>query len=576
MVLTRLVQRSASRIGGTFGRPVLSIVHDDIGLRELLAGELRGRFGTDYDIEAHASARRARAALRAHAEAARPVAAVFGGESAACGGPEFRAEVRDLHPQARRVLIVGRGEWRNAHPAVEAMRTGQAESYIFVPWGPRERWLFLPVAEILADWEASQRPTTEIVQIVGEEWERRSHELRDLFSQIGIPFGFYAPSSAEAREIADRARLGPSELPIVAFRSGTVLVDPSFERVAQALGFSTAPEAPSYDLAIVGGGPAGLAAAVYGASEGLATVLVDQALPGGQAGTSSRIRNYLGFPTGLSGRDLGNRALEQAWFFGARFVLSRKATGLEPLARGYLLRLDHSGTIQADTVVVATGVTWRRLDLPSLDALLGAGVFYGSSLSDAVAVSGASVFVVGAGNSAGQAAVHLATAGASVTLLVRGERLGESMSDYLVRQIEETPEIQTLLRTEVVGVSGRSRLTSLILRDNTDGTSEEVPADALYVMIGAHPHSDWLAGTLARDEHGYVLTGADVTAHQAAWPLDRPPMLLETSLPGVFAAGDVRSGSVKRVASAVGAGSIAVQLAHLRLRELAAGRPVAR
>ena len=560
---------AASRIGGTFGRPVLSIVHDDRGLRELLADELRGRFGKDYDVEAHSGAKHARAALRAHAEAARPVAAVFGGSSAACGGTGFRAEVRDLHPQARRVLILGRGEWRNEHPAVEAMRTGQAESYLFVPWGLRERWLYLPVAEILADWEASQRPPTEIVQIVGEEWERRSQGLRDLFSQTGIPFGFYAPSSPEARGIAERAGLGSAELPFVAFRSGTVLVDPSLERVVEALGFSTAPEAQCYDLAIVGGGPAGLAAAVYGASEGLATVLVDQALPGGQAGTSSRIRNYLGFPTGLSGRDLTNRALEQAWFFGARFVLSRTATGLEPSGRGYLLRLDGSGTIQADTVIVATGVTWRRLDVPSLGALLGLGVFYGAAVSDAVTVDGGRVFVVGAGNSAGQAAVHLARTAASVTLLVRGERLGVTMSDYLVRQIEETPGIRVLRQTEVVDVGGKTRLTSLILRDNADGTTEEVAADALYVMIGAHPHTDWLADTLARDEQGYLLTGADVTACKSTWPLQRPPMLLETSLPGVFAAGDVRSGSVKRVASAVGAGSIAVQLAHLRLGELA-------
>jgi thioredoxin reductase (NADPH) len=491
------------------------------------------------------------------------VAAVFGGDSVACGGSEFRAEIRDLHPQARRVLIVGRGEWRNVHPAVEAMRTGQAESYVFVPWGPRERWLFLPVAEILADWEASQRPAAEIVQIVGEEWERRSLELREFFSHIGIPFGFYDPSSATGREIAKRTGHDAGGFPVVAFRSGTVLADPSHERLVEALGFSTSPEASRYDLAIVGGGPAGLAAAVYGASEGLATVLVDQRLPGGQAGTSSRIRNYLGFPTGLSGRDLTNRALEQAWFFGARFVLSRTASALEQSGRGYLLQLNGADAIQADTVVVATGVTWRRLDVPALDDLLGMGVFYGASFSDAVAVEGARIIIVGAGNSAGQAAVHLAAAGASITLVVRGEALEAGMSDYLVRQIEEIPGIHVLTQTEVVDAEGSTRLTSVVLR-NAAGETEKVPADALYVMIGARPHTDWLAGTVARDERGYILTGADLEE----WPLERSPMLLETSLPGVFAAGDVRRGSVKRVASAVGDGSIAVQLAHLRLAEL--------
>jgi thioredoxin reductase (NADPH) len=465
--------------------------------------------------------------------------------------------------------MVGRGEWRNAHPAVDAMRTGQAESYIFVPWGPRERWLYLPVSELLADWEASQRPAFEVVRIIGEEREPRSHELRDLFSRVGIPFGFYPPSSSEAAELAEP---GGGALPIVAFQSsGTVLVDPSYERIAQALGFSTEPEAPACDLVIVGGGPAGLAAAVYGASEGLATVLVEQDLPGGQAGTSSRIRNYLGFPTGLSGRDLLNRAMEQAWFFGARIVLSKRAIGLVRSGDAYLVQLDGEMSIEARTVVIATGVNWRRLDAPGLDALLGSGVYYGSAISDVDAVTGARVFVVGAGNSAGQAVVHLAAAGASVTLVVRGDDLAASMSDYLVRELAETPSVEVRLHTEVVGAQGRGHLSGLTLRDNASGSTEDVPVDALYVMIGAHPHTDWLDGVLARDEHGYLLTGSDVLAQNAfEWPLERPPLLLETSLPGVFAAGDVRSGSVKRVASAVGSGSIAVQFAHVRLAELGA------
>ena len=267
--------------------------------------------------------------------------------------------------------------------------------------------------ELLADWEASQRPPSEVVQIVGEERERRSHELRDMFARIGIPFGFYTPTSPEAAAILERAQPASPRLPVVAFRSGTVLPDPPYQRILEALGFSTEPEASRCDLAIIGGGPAGLAAAVYGASEGLATVLIDHGLPGGQAGTSSRIRNYLGFPTGLSGRDLTNRALEQAWFFGARFVLSRRATALAPAGDGYRIELQDAKGIEARAVVVSTGVTWRRLEVASLDELLGAGVFYGAALSDAAVVEGARVFVVGAGNSAGQAAVHLAAAGAT-------------------------------------------------------------------------------------------------------------------------------------------------------------------
>jgi thioredoxin reductase (NADPH) len=387
---------------------------------------------------------------------------------------------------------------------------------------------------------------------------------------VGLPFGFYEPESAEARRILENAGVSGDVLPILAFtRTGTVLVDPSHERLAAALGFATEPDARECDLAIIGAGPAGLAAAVYGASEGLSTVVVDEQMPGGQAGTSSRIRNYLGFPTGLSGRDLTNRALEQAWFFGARVVLSKRVTGITPAGREYVVEFTEAPAIAARTVVVATGVTWRRLGIPSLEALQGAGVFYGAAASDAATVDGGEVFIVGAGSSAGQAAVHLARSAASVTLLVRGERLAASMSEYLLRELEDAPNIRIRLRTEVVNGSGSARLRGLTLRDNTRGTREEVPADALYVMIGAEPHTDWLAGTLARDEQGYILTGGDVPLQDAhGWPLDRPPMLLETSLPGVFAAGDVRHGSVKRVASAVGSGSIAVQLAHLRLAEL--------
>jgi thioredoxin reductase (NADPH) len=559
-----------SRIGATQAPPILSIVHDHADVRAFLERKLGERFGAHYEIEAHAAAKVALEALRRHATAGRRVAVVLVADTEACGGAAFRADVRELHPQARRVLIVGRGEWRNAHPAVEAMRTGQAESYVFVPWGPVERWLYLPVGEVLADWEASQPPAEEIIRIVGDEWERRSHELRDLFSRMGIPFGFYPPASAEAEELLTRGGLAPSTLPVVAFPSGAVVADPPYPRIAEALGFATEPEAAHCDLAIVGGGPAGLAAAVYGASEGLATVVIDEALPGGQAGTSARIRNYLGFPSGLSGRDLTNRALEQAWFFGARFILSRRATGLTRAGDGYLVELDGGRSIEARTVIVATGVTWRRLAVPSLDALLGSGVFYGAAQSDVGAVAGARAFIVGAGNSAGQAALHLAATGATVTLLVRGEHLGAGMSDYLVRALEKTPDIRIRLRTEVVDAAGGTRLTGLTLRDGAAGATEQVPADALYVMIGARPHTDWLDGVLARDPEGYLLTGSDVGRHEPGdRPLERSPLLLETSLPGVFAAGDVRHGSVKRVASAVGAGSIAVQLVHLRLGELA-------
>jgi thioredoxin reductase (NADPH) len=545
--------------------PSLHIVHDDPRVRADLERELGRRYGEDYEVHAHVSADDVLAALRRDADAGRPAAVVFSDESPAGGSADLLGAVHELHPLARRVLLIGRGEWSKEHPAVTAMRTGQVDSYIFVPWGPPERWLHLPVSEILADWEASQPPPFEAARIIGDEYEAHAHGLRDLFSRIGVPFRFIPAGSGEGRSL--RAELGAENaaLPLLAFRSGTVLSDPSIGRVVQALGFATEPDPGRCDVAIVGAGPAGLAAAVYAASEGLRTTVIEPSVPGGQAGTSSRIRNYLGFPNGLSGRDLGARALEQAWFFGARFVLARPAVELETGAGEHVVRLEGGAEVRARTVVIATGVTWHTLEVPSLADLLGAGVYYGAAAFD-VSAPGAATFVVGGGNSAGQAAVHLARSAASVTLVVRGDRLGASMSDYLVRELAETPNIEVRLGTEVAAGAGNGRLERLTLRDRERGVTEEVAADALYVMIGARPQTDWLKGAVARDRHGYILTGRDLDG--ASWPLERAPMLMETSVPGVFAAGDVRHASIRRVASAVGGGSIAVQLVHLRLAEL--------
>ena len=544
--------------------PSLHLLHGDEGVRAELEHDLARRYGADYDVHAHASADDVLAALHRDAGDGRRVAIVFSDESPAGGSAELLAAVHELHPQARRVLLIGRGEWSKEHPAVAAMRTGQVDSYIFVPWGLRERWLYLSVSEILADWEASQPTPFEAARIVGDEYEAHAHALRDVFSRIGVPFRFIAAASPEGRALRSELGAENAALPLLAFRTGTVLSDPSLERVSQALGFATEPEPSLCDVAIVGGGPAGLAAAVYAASEGLRTTVIEPSVPGGQAGTSSRIRNYLGFPNGLSSRDLANRALEQAWFFGARFVLARPAVDLEAGDGEHVVRLEGGAQVRARAVVIATGVTWHTLEAPGLAELLGAGVYYGAAAFDTSA-AGASAYVVGGGNSAGQAAVHLARSAASVTLVVRGSRLGASMSDYLVRELAETPNIHVRLGTEVVDGAGTGRLERITLRDRERGTTEEVAADALYVMIGARPQTGWLEGAVERDGQGYVLTGRDLD--QASWPLDRPPMLMETSVPGVFAAGDVRHGSVRRVASAVGGGSIAVQLVHLRLAE---------
>ena len=481
----------------------------------------------------------------------------------------------ELHPHARRVLLVARGAWKEEHPAVAAMRSGQADSYVFVPWGLRERWLYLPVTESLADWEASQKPTFEALRVVGEDWDPRTHELRDVLSRAGLPVGYYRPD----RGGASSPRTVSTGAPRRCSSSGVVgRGRSSLERIVTALGFATEPERSAARRHRRRRRRS--AAAVYAASEGQATVVIEASVPGGQAGTSSRIRNYLGFPNGVSGRDLASRALEQAWFFGARLVLQgrhRHPCGRRPP----VVELAGGHEIAAASVVVATGANWNRLGVPALEALRGAGVSTAPPRRTRRRRRRGRVRRR-CGELGRQAAVHLARSGASVTLVVRGERLAATMSDYLVSEIAGTPGIDVRLRTEIVGGGGGNRLTSLVLRDDASGRVEEVAADALHVLIGAVPETGWLAGVVARDGHGSILTGADVTAQKDhPWPLERPPLLLETSLPGVFAAGDVRRGSVKRVASAVGAGGIAVQLVHLRLAELAAqrrwrspGRPV--
>ena len=550
-------------------RPVFFLVHEQQAVLEALERDLRRRFEADYRIVGERSPEAALRALGRLRSAGEEVALLVAGQSLpATSGVEFLVRAHQLHPRAKRALLIGRGEWASgsAHPAVRAMTLGQIDSYLFAPWSGPERWLYLPVSELLADWAGAHPPAEVAVEIVGSLWDPRSHRLRDVLSRGAVPYALHAADSETGRRLLRESGQDGTRLPVMTFYTGRVLADPSHQEVVEALGFPTRASQPAtYDLAIVGAGPAGLAAAVYAASEGLRTLLLEPEVPGGQAGTSSLIRNYLGFPRGLSGDDLTNRALEQAWLFGAEIVLARWATGLEVRGAERLLRLSDGEEIAARSVIVATGVAWRRLGVPSLEALRGAGVFYGASGAEASAISGQDVFVVGAGNSAGQAAVHLSRYAASVTVVVRGGRLGASMSEYLVRQLGELANVRVLLRTEVVDGQGNGRLERLTLRDATSGETRTLPAGALFVLIGAEPRTGWLPDRVARDEQGYLLTGHDLLdgrEQPPGWPLERPPMLLETSVPGVFAAGDVRHRSVKRVASAVGSGAIAVQLVH--------------
>jgi len=450
------------------------------------------------------------------------------------------------------------------------MSLGQIDYYLYNPWRPLERILYLAVSEFLAAWEKSREPTAVAFRIVGAELSRRSHELRDVLTRSGVPYWFFDQNSSEGRALLSDIGLDGSRLPVVVHFDGTHLIEPSYPDIVAKLGLPTRPHVTTCDVAIIGAGPAGLAAAVYAASEGLSTLVLEPAVPGGQAGTSSLIRNYLGFPRGLSGDDLTNRALEQAWLFGSHLVVSQSATRLTARGSARVVQTSDGSEVTAHTIILATGVTWRRLGLPTLEALVGAGVFYGAAASEARAMSDQNVFVVGGGNSAGQAAIHLAKYAARVTMVVRGEDLASSMSDYLVTEISKTPNIDVRLRTEVVGGGGHTHLENLVLRNRDSDASEVTPAAALFLMIGAEPRTEWLGDNIRRDDHGFILTGRDLYETQAVpggQAIERPPLLLETSLPGVFAAGDVRHGSTKRVASAVGEGAVAIQLVHEYLRE---------
>jgi thioredoxin reductase (NADPH) len=554
------------------GQPILLLVNDEEAVLEALRGDLARRFGVDYRILAERSPAAGLVTLERLVAASEEVALLIAAQRMeGMTGVEFLVRAHELQPAAKRVLLVGRREWTPTNPAVRAMMLGQIDGYLFEPWLPVGRWLHLPISQVLADWTPSHAPQFEGIRIVGPPLGTRSHELRDRLTRMGIPHGWYPADSQAGRELLEESGQDGSRLPVVVFHSGRVFVDPTYAELVAGLGFGTRPAAAGYDVAVLGAGPAGLAAAVYAACEGLDTLVVEPRVVGGQAGTSALIRNYLGFPRGIGGGDLANRALEQAWLFGVNLVLAQEATGVRAAGPDRLVRLSDGSEVAARAVVIASGAAWRRVGVPSLEALLGAGVFYGAAGAEARTMEGRDVFVVGAGNSAGQAALHLARYAASVTILCRRDALGRSMSEYLVRQIQQAPNIAVRFYTEPVGGHGGGRLEGITLRDRRSGASQDVAAGALFVMIGAEPRTEWLAGSVERDQRGYILTGHDLLRSGTpppGWPLARPPLRLETSIPGVFAAGDVRHRSVKRVASAVGEGAIAVQLIQEYLDEL--------
>ena len=528
----------------------------------VLLSDLTRRFGNDFTVTGDSSPEQALSALQAMAAAAEPVALLLVDDDAM----DFLARAHELHPQAKRVLLVDR-DYSATSPAVQAITLGHADYHIVRPWMDDEM-MYRAISAYLSTWTRDQEPNFELFRIIATEGDRRVPLLRDVMTRFSMPFGFYSIESAAGRHLLDAAGLEESRLPVVIRYDGRVMIDPGLPELARAIGVNVSNDIDVCDLAIIGAGPAGLTAAVYAASEGLETVMLELAVSGGQAGSSPLIRNYPGFPHGIDGGSLMERTCEQAWLMGAHIVFAQEAVGLEREGDDRIVRLRDGTEVRARAVVIATGVDWRRLGVPRLEALIGAGVFYGATMSESRAMQDQNVFVIGAGNSAGQATLHLAKYAATVTLVARGKNLATSMSSYLARAIAATPNVTVRVRTEVVDGGGRDTLEYVQLANRANGSVQELPANALFIMIGGEPHTQWLPSEIARDGGGYVLTGRDLLQlPEAQWPGDREPFPLETSMPGVFAAGDVRNGSLARVASAVGDGATAVRLVHEYLRE---------
>ncbi|MET7881618.1 FAD-dependent oxidoreductase [Streptomyces avermitilis] len=549
-------------------RTVILTVDDDPGVSRAVARDLRRRYGESYRIvraESGDSALEALRELKLRGDLVAVIVADY--RMPQMNGIEFLEQALDVYPGARRVLLTA---YADTNAAIDAINVIDLDHYLLKPWDPPEEKLYPVLDDLLEAWRASDHRSVAIAKVVGHRWSARSSDVREFLARNQVPYRWYSSDEPEGRRLLAAAGQDDRRLPLVVTPDGTALVEPDDPELAARVGLATTPTAEFYDLVVIGGGPAGLGAAVYGASEGLRTVLVERSATGGQAGQSSRIENYLGFPDGVSGAQLTDRARRQAAKFGAEILTAREVSGLEINGAARTVRFSDGSAIAAHSVILATGVSYRQLASPGLAELTGCGVYYGSALTEAAACSGQNVYIVGGANSAGQAAMHLARGAKSVTLLIRGESLSSSMSHYLVQQITEAPNITVRTCTVVEAAHGANHLEQLTLRDVTSGYTELVDAQWMFVFIGAAPLTDWLEGTVLRDERGFIPAGPDMTPDgqpPKGWELDRPPYHLETNVPGVFVAGDARAESAKRVASAVGEGAMAVMLVHRYLEQ---------
>jgi thioredoxin reductase (NADPH) len=548
-------------------KPYIMAIDDDLSVLRAVERDLKTKFSPNYRVLAVDSPQKALTALRELTSRGDRIALFLVDQRMPhMSGTEFLHQAIKLQPDARRVLLTA---YADSTAAIDAINTLKLNHYLMKPWDPPEQHLFPVLMDQLEDWQADNRESFEGAYIVGTRWAPETHRLKDFLARSQVPYRWHEPEGIADPRILAALSDRKAAMPVVIFPDGSVLEQPDLSEVARKLGLATIPSRPFYDVIVVGGGPAGLACALYCSTEGLKTILLEREAAGGQAGLSSRIENYLGFPSGLSGADLARRGVAQIRRFGTEVLAPADAVDLRVEGEYRVVKLSNGQELAAHSVVIAAGVQWRRLDVPGMDRLNGAGIYYGAAITESSSCQGEDIYIVGGANSAGQAAVHFSEIARSVRMIVRADSLSKSMSHYLVERIATIPNISVVHNAEVIGVDGGDRLDEITVRHFDTGIDEKLPAAALFIFIGAEPHTDWLEGVVCRDSKGFLITGSSLVTggkRPGGWIPDRDPYLLETSVPGVFAVGDVRDGAVRRVANSVGEGSIVLYFVRQYMR----------